>query len=107
MDGLRQLRPDLGRYYLAVSLLGFAVDGGVYAVLLNLFLARLGYGPEVIGLVNAAGMVVFALASLPAGIVGGAGAASRSCSGAWDCSWRARCCCHWPICCRPWRACPG
>ncbi len=70
MDGLRQLRPDLGRYYLAVSLLGFAIDGGVYAVLLNLFLARLGYGPEVIGLVNAAGMVVFALASLPAGIVG-------------------------------------
>lgn len=68
--GLRQLGPDLGRYYLAVSLLGFAVDGGVYAVLLNLFLARLGYGPEVIGLVNAAGMVVFALASLPAGIVG-------------------------------------
>ncbi len=70
MDGLRQLRPDLGRYYLAVALLGFAVDGGVYAVLLNLFLARLGYGPEVIGLVNAAGMVVFALASLPAGIFG-------------------------------------
>lgn len=70
MNGLRQLRPDLGRYYLAVSLIGFAVDGGVYAVLLNLFLARLGYGPEVIGLVNAAGMVVFALASLPAGIVG-------------------------------------
>ncbi len=70
VDGLRQLGPDLGRYYLAVSLLGFAVDGGVYAVLLNLFLARLDYGPEVIGLVNAAGMVVFALASLPAGIVG-------------------------------------
>lgn len=70
MEGLRQRRPDLGRYYLAVSLLGFAVDGGVYAVLLNLFLARLGYGPEVIGLVNAAGMAVFALASLPAGIVG-------------------------------------
>lgn len=60
----------MGRYYLAVSLLGFAVDGGVYAVLLNLFIARLGYGPEVIGLVNAAGMVVFALASLPAGISG-------------------------------------
>lgn len=70
VQSLRQLQPDLGRYFLAVALLGFAVDGGVYAVLLNLFLARLGYGPEVIGLVNAAGMVVFALASLPAGIVG-------------------------------------
>jgi MFS family permease len=70
VDGLRQLTPDLQRYYLAVALLGFAVDGGVYAVLLNLFLARLGYGPDVIGLVNAAGMVVFALVSLPAGIVG-------------------------------------
>src|SRR5918998_4404440 len=70
VHGLRQLGPDIGRYYFVVSLLGFAVDGGVYAVLLNLFLARLGYGPEVIGLVNAAGMVVFALASLPAGIIG-------------------------------------
>lgn len=70
VDGLRQLGPDMGRYYLVISLLGFAVDGGVYAVLLNLFLARLGYGPEVIGLVNAAGMVVFALTSLPAGIIG-------------------------------------
>src|SRR5918998_3325975 len=70
VHGLRQLGPDMGRYYLVISLLGFAVDGGVYAVLLNLFLARLGYGPEEIGLVNAAGMVVFALASLPAGIVG-------------------------------------
>ena len=70
VHSLRQLQPDLGRYFLAVALLGFAVDGGVYAVLLNLFLARLGYGPEAIGLVNATGMVVFALASLPAGIVG-------------------------------------
>jgi MFS family permease len=68
--GLRQLGPNMGRYYLAVSLIGFAVDGGVYAVLLNLYLARLGYGPEVIGLVNAAGTVVFAFASVPAGILG-------------------------------------
>jgi MFS family permease len=53
-----------------MALVGFVVDGGVFAVLLNLYLLRLGYGPETIGLVNAAGMLVFALASLPSGMVG-------------------------------------
>jgi MFS family permease len=57
-------------YLLTMALVGFVVDGGVFAVLLNLYLLRLGYGPETIGLVNAAGMLVFALASLPSGMVG-------------------------------------
>lgn len=62
--------PAIVRYLAAVALVGFAVDGGVYSVLLNLFLLRLGFGPEQIGLVNAAGTLVFALASLPSGVLG-------------------------------------
>jgi MFS family permease len=67
---LRLLGPTIGRYLLVVALVGFVVDGGVLAVLLNLYLLRVGYGPEQIGLVNAAGMLTFAAASLPAGALG-------------------------------------
>jgi len=67
---LRLLGPSVGFYLLAVTLVGFVVDGGVFAVLLNLYLLRLKYGPEQIGLVNAAGTLTFALASLPAGALG-------------------------------------
>ena len=59
------------RLFLSV-LVGMAlVVDGIYAVLLNLYLLRLGYGTEFIGLVNAAGLLTFAAASLPAGILGG------------------------------------
>lgn len=68
--GLNLGNPTIARYLIAVALVGFAVDGGVYAVLLNLFLVRLGLGPQELGLVNAAGTLVFALASVPSGIVG-------------------------------------
>jgi MFS family permease len=67
---LPRLTPALARYFVAVVLVGFAFDGGIYSVLLNLFLVRLGYGPESIGLVNAAGTLAFAVASLPAGVIG-------------------------------------
>src|SRR5262245_29025890 len=67
---LPRLSPAVARYFIAVALVGFAIDGGIYAVLLNLFLVRLGYGPEQIGLINAAGMLTFALACLPAGVIG-------------------------------------
>jgi MFS family permease len=67
---VRLLGPDVARYLVAVALVGFAVDGGIYSTLLNLFLDRLGYGPESIGLVNSAGTLVFAFASLPAGMLG-------------------------------------
>jgi MFS family permease len=57
-------------YLFAVSMVAFALDGGVYTVLMNLFLVRLNYGPEQIGLINSVGTFVFALSSLPAGVVG-------------------------------------
>lgn len=67
---LRGLGPTVTRYLIATGLVGFAVDGGVYAVLLNLYLLRMDYGPAEIGLVNATGTFTFALASLPAGLLG-------------------------------------
>lgn len=67
---LRTLGPAVGLYLIGVALVGFALDGGIYSVLLNLFLLRLGYGPELIGLVNSAGTLTFAIASLPAGALG-------------------------------------
>jgi MFS family permease len=64
------LTPSVMLYLFAVSMVGFALDGGVYTVLMNLFLVRLDYGPEQIGLINSVGTFVFALSSLPAGVVG-------------------------------------
>jgi len=51
------------------TVLGFAYFG-IYLVLFNLFLLRLGYGYEFVGLVNGVGMIAFAIFSLPAGILG-------------------------------------
>lgn len=57
--------------FLAIELLiGFTLDGGIFSVLFNLFLLRLGYGPEFIGVVNSSGLLAFALFSLPAGLWG-------------------------------------
>lgn len=57
-------------YLLIAGLLGFTIDGGIYSVIFNLYLLRLGHGPEFVGQVNAAGMFVFALGSFPLGILG-------------------------------------
>ncbi len=70
LNALRLPNRAIAFYFVAIALIGFAVDGGVYSVLLNLFLLRMGYGPTQIGLVNAAGMFTFALCSLPAGALG-------------------------------------
>ena len=68
---LRDFNRDVRLYLLTTMLIGLTVDGGVYTVLFNLYLLRLGYGPEFVGLVNGAGMLVFALICLPAGTLGG------------------------------------
>ncbi len=57
-------------YLAGIGFVGFTVDGGIYAVIFNLFLLRLGYGPDFIGLINALGLLVFTLVSLPAGLLG-------------------------------------
>jgi hypothetical protein len=43
---------------------------GLQGVLLNLYLLRLGFGPEFIGLLLGSGQLIWAIAALPAGAVG-------------------------------------
>jgi MFS family permease len=68
---LRDFNRDVRLYLITTMIIGLTVDGGVYTVLFNLYLLRLGYGPEFVGLVNGSGMLVFALCCLPAGTLSG------------------------------------
>jgi MFS family permease len=63
---VRRFSRDLCLYLAASAAYGFAVDG-IRAVVFNLYMLRLGYGPEQIGLVAAAVMIVFTAACFPAG----------------------------------------
>jgi hypothetical protein len=67
---LRLFNRDVRLYMVTWILAGFCFVG-IYMVLFNLYLLRLGYDPEFIGLVNAAGSLAFAILSLPAGALGG------------------------------------
>jgi MFS family permease len=67
---LRAFSRNVRLYLLTTALLGFAIDGGVYTVLFNLYLLRLGFGAEYIGQVNSAGLLAFALCSMPSGALG-------------------------------------
>jgi MFS family permease len=57
-------------HFVNVGLFTLTLDGGIYTVIFNLYMLRLGFGPEQVGTVNAAGMLAFALASLPVGRIG-------------------------------------
>lgn len=67
---LRRLNRSVRLIFLASAAIGFTVYGGIYSVLLNLFLLRLGYGPEFIGLVNGAGLLGLAATAIPSGMLG-------------------------------------
>src|SRR3712207_5264374 len=71
LGALRLFSRDVRLFLVTSLLIGFCVFGGIYAVLLNLYLLRLGYGPPFVGLVNAAGLLAVAAFSLPAGAIGG------------------------------------
>lgn len=66
---LKQAPPALLFYLIGIFAMGFTIDGGIFSVLQNLYLLRLGYGPEFIGTFNSAGLFVFALLSLPIGSI--------------------------------------
>ena len=66
---VRSMPPQARLFFACVLGMGFAVDGA-YTVLLNLYLLRLGFGTELIGIINAVGLLSFAIASFPAGILG-------------------------------------
>jgi MFS family permease len=65
----RHFHRDVRVYLLTWSLLAFGYLG-VWSVLFNLYLLRLGYGPQFIGLLIGAGQLVWAVGALPAGAVG-------------------------------------
>ena len=65
LQTLRLFHRDIRLFLVSAAVVGLAWDG-VRAVVLNLYLLRLGYGPEFIGVVNSAGALVFALSCLPA-----------------------------------------
>jgi MFS family permease len=69
LQKLRLFHRDVRLFLVSAAVVGLAWDG-VRAVVLNLYMLRLGYGPEFIGVVNAAGALVFALSCLPAGALG-------------------------------------
>lgn len=67
-NNLRSLNRDVHFILIGSAVTGF-VFFGIYSLLLNLYLLRLGYGTEFIGLVNGVGPLMLAIASLPAGLL--------------------------------------
>jgi MFS family permease len=67
---LRHFNRDVRVLLTIAALVGFTIFGGIYTVLLNLYLLRLGYDSTFIGKVNATGLLAFATAALPAGTLG-------------------------------------
>lgn len=66
---LRLFSRDMRLFLVSAATVGLAWEG-MRAVLLNLYLLRLGYGPELIGLITGVGTLVFGLVCLPAGAIG-------------------------------------
>ncbi len=62
--------PDIRRYLISTAMLAATIDGGIHVVVYNLYLLRLGYGPDLIGAINAVGIALFAIACVPAGRLG-------------------------------------
>jgi len=69
LDRVRLLNRDTWLIISSSAVVYFA-PFGLVAVLFNLYLLRLGYGPDFVGLVNGAGFVAGTLASLPGAEIG-------------------------------------
>jgi MFS family permease len=66
---LWSLDRDVRLFFFSSGAMSFTLLNGIFPVLFNLYLLRLGYGPEVIGLVNAAGLLAYAVFAFPAGMI--------------------------------------
>lgn len=66
---LRTFNRGIWLFLLAWALTAFSYFG-IQGVLLNLYLLRLGFGPEFIGLLIASGQIIWAVMALPAGAIG-------------------------------------
>ena len=67
---LRLFNRNVRLYLLVAGLMGLTVYGGINAVVFNLYVIRLGYGPEFVGMLNASSWLALAVFSLPAGRLG-------------------------------------
>jgi MFS family permease len=66
---LRLFSRDVRLFLVSAALVGLAWDG-IRAVLFNLYLLRLDYGPELVGVINSVGALSFALFCPPSGLIG-------------------------------------
>lgn len=71
IQDVRLLDRNIQLFLVTVVVTGFTVFGGMFPTLLNLFLVRLGYGPEFVGLFNSVGALTMAASCLIAGAIGG------------------------------------
>ncbi|HIG15850.1 MAG TPA: hypothetical protein EYQ31_00285, partial [Candidatus Handelsmanbacteria bacterium] len=73
IQGYRAAWPQYSRnarlFLLSATIAGFSYSG-IYFLLANLFLVRLGYEAQFIGFFVATGSLSFAVSSLPAGVLG-------------------------------------
>jgi MFS family permease len=67
---VRLFNRDVRLYLVTAAMMGLTLFGGTYSLLLNLYLLRLGYGPEFIGLLHGSGTLAWAAGCLPAGALG-------------------------------------
>lgn len=70
LTALSTLGRDARLALLSSAVLGFAVYGGIYFLLLNLYLLRLGYDEAFVGRVNATGQLAYVIFTVPAGVLG-------------------------------------
>ena len=69
MRALRQFSRDVRLFLFSATLVGFNFFG-IYMVLLNLYLLRLGHKPDAIGLVHATGSLATVVFAVLAGSLG-------------------------------------
>lgn len=69
IGAMKRFSHDVYMYLITSAMIGFSYMG-IVAVLLNLYLLRLGYGPVFIGWVAGSTALAFALSALPAGAFG-------------------------------------
>lgn len=67
---LRRFERNVRLYLVAGGVLGFTTAGGVFAVLMNLYVLRLGFDIQFVGLLNFCGAFSFAFCSFLAGTIG-------------------------------------
>ena len=67
---LLNLNRNIWYVLLASAAMGFSLAGGIYAVLFNIYLLRLDYGTEFIGILGSIDTFVYMLMAIPAGLLG-------------------------------------